>query len=94
MSFAPYVVAAWVLYHNLGVNGVAEAANPAAVAECPVEGLAEREPGVLDGVVRAGLEVALHAHVEVEPAVAGQRVEQMVEEADTGVARPTAGAVE
>ena len=43
---------------------------PDAVAERLVERLAERDAGVLDGVVRARLEVALHTHVEVEQAVA------------------------
>jgi hypothetical protein len=41
-------------------------------------------------VVRAGLEVALRAHVEVEPAVPGQRVEHVVEEPDTRLARARA----
>ena len=45
-------------------------------------------------MVRAGLEVALHAHVQVEAAVAGQRVEQVVEEADAGRALAAARAVE
>ena len=53
-----------------------------------------RDARVLDRVVGAGLEVALDLHVEVEPAVAGQRVEQVVEEADAGRARARAVAVE
>ena len=59
-----------------------------------VEGAAEHDPGVLDGVVRAGLQVALGSNVEIEPAVAGDRVEQVVEEADPGRADAGAGAVE
>ena len=51
-------------------------------------------PGVLDGVVRAGLQVAADADLEVEAAVAGEQVEHVVEEADAGRARAGAGAVE
>ena len=67
-------------------DGVAEAADAGAVAERLVEGLAERQAGVLDGVVRTGLEVALDLDVEVQAAVARHRVEQVVEEADAGAA--------
>ena len=75
-------------------DGVAVAADPAAVAERLVERAPEREAGVLDGVVRPGLEVALDLDVEVEPTVAGDRVEQVVEEPDAGGARARAVAVE
>ncbi len=67
---------------------------PRAVAERLVERLAEHDAGVLDGVVRTGLEVAVDPDVEVEPAVAGDRVEQVVEEADAGRARARPVAVE
>ncbi len=73
---------------------MAEAANARAVAEGLVDGLAEHDAGVLDGVVGTGLEVSLHSNVEVEPAVAGQRVEQVIEEAHAGLARARARAVE
>ena len=42
----------------------------------------------------AGLKVAGRGHVEIEPAVAGEQVEHVVEEADPGRAGPGAGAVE
>ena len=66
---------------------VAVAGDPAAVAERLVERLAEHDPGVLDRVVRAGLQVAGDLDLEVEPAVAGEQVEHVVEEADAGRAR-------
>ena len=77
-----------------GHDRVAEAADAGAVAERLVERLAERDAGVLDGVVRAGLEVALDLHVEVEQAVASHSVEQMVEEPDAGRALTRARAVQ
>ena len=64
---------------------VAVADDPAAVAERLVERLPEHDPRVLDRVMGAGLEVAGDLHVEVQPAVAGQQVEHVVEEADAGV---------
>ena len=73
---------------------VAEAADAGAVAERLVERLPERDAGVLDGVVRAGLEVALDLHVEVEEAVTSDRVEQVVEEAHAGRALTRARAVQ
>ena len=71
---------------------MAVADDPAAVAERLVERLPEHDPGVLDGVMGAGLEVAGHLHVEVQPAVARQQVEHVVEEADPGVPGAGAGA--
>ena len=73
---------------------MAVAGDPGAVAERAVERLAEHDAGVLDRVVRAGLEVAGHLDLEVEPPVAGEQVEHVVEEADAGPARAGAGAVE
>ena len=79
---------------SIGTTAWPKRRMPGAVAERLVERLAEREAGVLDGVVRARLEVALHAHVEVERAVARHGVEQVVEEADAGLALARARAVE
>ena len=73
-------------------DGVAVAADPAAVAERLVQRLAEHDPRVLDRVVRARLQVAGDLHVEVQPAVAGEQVEHVVEEADAGGAGAGAGA--
>ena len=75
-------------------HGVAVADDPAAVAERLVERLAEHDAGVLDRVVRAGLQVAGDLDVEVQPPVAGEQIEHVVEEADTGVAGAGAGAGE
>ena len=75
-------------------DGMAEARDLRAVAQRLVDRLAERDAGVLHGVVRPCLEIALHAHVEVEPAVSRHGIEQVVEEADTRRARACAGAVE
>ena len=77
-----------------GKHRVAEAPDARTVAERLVDGLPEHDAGVLDGVVRARLEVALRLHVEVEPTVAGERVEEVIEEADAGRARALSGAVE
>ena len=60
------------------------AGDPGAVAERLVERLAEHDPGVLDRVVGAGLDVTGRAHVEIEAAVTSQQVEHVVEEADAG----------
>ena len=73
---------------------MAVAGDAGAVAERAVERLAEHDPGVLDGVVRAGVEVAGDVDGQVEPAVAGEQVEHVVEEADAGAARAGAAAVE
>ena len=60
---------------------VAVARDPAPVAERLVERLAERERGVLDGVVVAGLEVAGRLDDEVEPGVEGELLEEVVVDA-------------
>ena len=73
---------------------MAVAVDPAAVAERGVERLAEDDPDVLDGVVRAGLQVALGGDREVQAPVAGEQVEHVVEEADPGLAAAGAAAVE
>ncbi len=77
-----------------GAARVAEAADAGAVAERPVERLAERDAGVLDGVVLVHLEVAVDAQVEVHAGVERQRVEHVVEEADAGRDLRAAGAVD
>ena len=69
---------------SIGTDGVAVAADPGAVAERLVERLAERDADVLDRVVGAGLEVAGRLDLEAEPAVAGEQLEHVVEEADAG----------
>ncbi len=80
------------LVHRHGRVSVAR--DPGAVAERSVERLADADPDVLDRVVRAGLQVAAGADVEVEAAVAGEQVEHVVEEPDAGLALAGAVAVE
>src|SRR5205823_2059146 len=59
-----------------------------------VQGLAERDGDVLDGVVRVDVGVALRAHREIERAVLAQRVEHVVVEPDAGGDVGGAGTVE
>ena len=68
---------------------VAVARDPAPVAERAVERLAERERGVLDRVVVAGLEVAGALDDEVEPGVEGELLEEVVVDAGAGLRRET-----
>jgi hypothetical protein len=67
---------------------------PPAVAQRPVEGLPEHDARVLDGVVSARRQVAGHRHLEIEPPVAREEVEHVVEEADAGGSLPGARAVQ
>ena len=71
---------------------MAVADDAAAIAERLVERLPEYDPGVLDRMVRAGLEVAADGDVEVQPAVARQQIEHVIEEADPRVAGAGAAA--
>src|SRR5262249_13968710 len=49
-----------------------------------VDGVPERDPGVLDGVVLVDLQIALAADLGVEGAVPGERVQHVIEEGDAG----------
>ena len=73
---------------------VAEAADAGPVAERPVECLAERDAGVLDGVVLVDVEVAVDLQVEVHAGVERERVQHVVEEADAGRDGRATGAVD
>ena len=73
---------------------VAVAVDAHAFAERLIERLAEHDPRVLDGVVTAGLQIAADLDVQIEPAVAGQQVEHVVEKADARLAPAGADAVE
>ena len=77
-----------------GDHRVAVAGDAAAVAERAVERLAEHDPRVLGGVVRAGVQVPRDAHLEVEPAVAREQVEHVVEEPHARRPRAGAGSVQ
>jgi hypothetical protein len=72
------------------------APDPGPVAERLVQGLAEHDADVLHRVVRAGLQIAARLHLQPEPAVAGEQVEHVVEEADarTGARAPAPVEVE
>ena len=65
-------------------QGVAEAADAALVAQRLGEGLAEHDADILGGVVEVDVQVALRLHGQVEQAVAGERGQHVVEEADAG----------
>ena len=63
------------------------------VAKRPGQRLAEHDAGVLDGVVKIDLHVALGAHVEVEERVLGEKREHVVEERNAGSRSRFAGSV-
>jgi hypothetical protein len=63
---------------------VAEPDDPLLFAERLLEGLAEGDPDVLDGVVGIHVQVALAPDVEVEAGVGGEGGQHVVEEADAG----------
>ena len=73
---------------------VAEAGDPAPLAERLVERLPEAEPDVLDEVVRVAVDVAGRLQREVEACVLGERLEHVVEHPDAGRDLVRAGAVE
>ena len=63
---------------------VAGAQDAALVAECLVEGLAERDADIFDGVVLIDIEIAVALQFEVEAAVASEELEHVIEETDAG----------
>lgn len=63
---------------------MAEATYGAALAECSVQRLAERESYVFGGMVLVHVQIALCLDGEVEASVARQTVEHVVEEPDSG----------
>ena len=75
-------------------EGVPEAADALLVAQRLPERLAQRDGGVLDGVVALDLDVALGPHGQVEAGVAAQRRQHVVVERHTGVDVNLSGAVE
>ncbi len=64
------------------------------VAERLLEAPAQRDGGVLDGVVGVDVQVAVGLHRQVEQAVRPSCVEHVVVEADAGRTSTLAGAVE
>jgi len=77
-----------------GDLAVGEADDTALVAQRLLEGLAQRDGDVLDGVVFVHHQVTLAGDGEVEQAVRRERIQHVVEEADAGVDRGVAVAVE
>lgn len=77
-----------------GEEAVAVAADAFAVAEGFVEGFAEDDADILDGVVVIDVEIAGGVDGEIEEGVFGEEFEHVVEEADAGVDVGGAGAVE
>ena len=73
---------------------VAGAIDAALVADRRRDRLAERDADVLDGVVLIDVEIAGGLHLQVEPAVARDQVEHVIEKADAGVILEAALAVE
>ena len=73
---------------------IAVTANPLLIAERLHEGLAERDAHILDGVMVIDMRVALGLHDEIEKAVAGEKVQHVIEKADAGLDFGAARAVE
>ena len=73
---------------------MAIASDSAPVAECEVEGLAERNRRVLGGVMVAGLPVAAAVDEQVEAAMERELLEQVVVETGAGGDAYASGAVE
>ena len=73
---------------------VAVAADAALVAQRLGHRLADRDAGILGGVVLVDMEIADRLHVEVDQRVARQLFEHVIEEADAGRDVIDAGAVE
>ena len=67
-----------------GHEEVSGAQNAALVAEGAVEGFAERDADVFDGVVLIDVEIAVAFEFEIECAVAGEQLQHVIEEANAG----------
>lgn len=77
-----------------GHGGGAEAGYAAFVAECIVDGLAEDDGGVFDGVVAVDLGVAGGVDADIDERVVGECLEHVIEEGDASLDVALAGAVE
>ena len=75
-------------------EGVPEPADALLIAEGLPERLTQRDRGVLNGVMRFDLDIALGAHGQVEAGMSAQRCQHVVVERDTGVDVHLPGAVE
>ena len=63
---------------------VSGAQNAALVAKGAIEGLAQRDAHVLDGMVLVNVEVSIAFEFQVECAVAGEELQHVIEEANAG----------
>src|SRR5690606_33488077 len=92
--------AAGKIHHHPGQRlvegdiGVAVAADALLVAEGPGKGLAEGDADVLHRVVVVDVGIAHRLDVEVDKAMAGDLVEHVFEEGDTGVEAGLAAAIQ
>ena len=77
-----------------GEVSVAVAADAALIAESPGKGLAEDDPGILDGVVEVDLNVAVGIHLQIDQPMAGEEDEHVVEERDLRADAALAGAID
>src|SRR5437879_1794418 len=75
-------------------EGRSEPRHAPALAQRAVERLPQRQRAILGGVVIIDVEVALAGERQVQPGVAAQRVQQMVEEADARLHVDATGAVQ
>ena len=69
------------IHRHQKVSGAQDAA---LVAEGAVEGFAQRDADVLDGVVLVDIEIAVALEFEIECAVAGEQLQHVIEEANAG----------
>ncbi len=77
-----------------GREGMREPADAATIAQSLVERLAEREAAILDRVVVVDVQVPRAGQLQIEAAVLDQRRQHVVEEAEAGIDRRAAAAVE
>src|SRR5690606_10586466 len=73
--------------------GMAVAAHAGLIAHGGGKGLAQRDADIFHGVVVVDVDVTVAMDVEVDQAMAGDLVQHVVQEGDTGVDTLTAGAV-
>jgi hypothetical protein len=59
----------------------------ALVAQSLLEGLADHDADVFDGVMRIDLQIALGLHVQIDQAVARKQIEHVIEKPDARVRR-------
>ncbi len=67
-----------------GDKGIAIEDKPSAIAERAVDRLANDDPGILGGVMKIDVEIALGRDLEIHQAVARQLLEHMVEKSNPG----------